>query len=196
MTISEAKQAQRAQGKAARRALSPARRAEASARICEQIAALGSFRAAQRILLYAAFGAEVDLAALAEEAARQGKQIAYPVCGEDFRLTAAVPAPADGWEVGAYGIRTPILARAEILPPDALDLILVPCTAFDAACRRVGMGKGYYDRYLPGCTRAVKIGAAFEAQRVPRAAVDPYDQQLDAFVTEKGIYRGTDETEL
>lgn len=111
MTIFEAKQAQRAKGKAARRALSPARRAEASARICEQLAALGSFRAAQRILLYAAFGAEVDLAALAEEAARQGKQIAYPVCCEDFRLTAAVPAPADGWEVGAYGIRTPILAR-------------------------------------------------------------------------------------
>ena len=129
-------------------------------------------------------------------AARQGKQVAYPVCGEDFRLTAAVPAPADGWEVGAYGIRTPILARAEICPPEALDLILVPCTAFDAACRRVGMGKGYYDRYLPGCTRAVKIGAAFEAQRVPRAAVGPCDQQLDAFVTEKGIYRGTDETEL
>ena len=190
MTISEAKQAQRAQGKTARRALSPARRAKASARICAQIAALRSFRAAQRILLYAAFGAEV------EEAARQGKQVAYPVCGEDFRLTAAVPAPADGWEVGAYGIRTPILARAEICPPEALDLILVPCTAFDAACRRVGMGKGYYDRYLPGCTRAVKIGAAFEAQRVPRAAVGPCDQQLDAFVTEKGIYRGTDETEL
>ena len=58
------------------------------------------------------------------------------------------------------------------------------------------MGKGYYDRYLPGCTRAVKIGAAFEAQRVPRAAVSPCDQRLDAFVTEKGIYRGTDETEL
>lgn len=196
MTISEAKQAQRAQGKAARRALSPARRAEASARICAQLAALGSFRAAQRILLYAAFGAEVDLAPLAEEAARQGKQIAYPVCGENFRLTAAVPAPADGWEVGAYGIRTPILARAEILPPEALDLILVPCTAFDAACRRVGMGKGYYDRYLPRCRNAVALGVAFEAQRVPEAVADGQDRQLDGFVTERKVYRGTDEFEL
>ena len=196
MTISETKQAQRAAGKAARKALSPARRAEASARICAQLAALRSFRAAKRILFYAAFGAEVDLAALAEEAARQGKLIAYPVCGEHFTMTAAVPAQSDGWEVGAYGIRAPILSRAEILPPEALDLILVPCTAFDAACRRVGMGKGYYDRYLSRCTRAVKIGVAFEAQRVPRAAVDAHDQRLDAFVTEKGIYRGTDENEL
>ena len=196
MTLSEQKQAQRAAGKAARKALSPAQRAEASARICAQIAALSAFRTARRILLYAAFGAEVDLAPLAAEAARQGKAVAYPVCGEDFRLTAAVPAQSGGWEVGAYGIRTPVLARAELLPPETLDLVVVPCTAFDAACRRVGMGKGYYDRYLPRCTGAVKIGAAFAAQQVPRAAVDEHDQRLDAFVTEKGIYRGTDENEL
>ena len=69
--------------------------------------------------------------------------------GENFTLTAAVPGP-DGWEVGAYGIRTPVLERAALIRPEALDLVLVPCTAFDAVCRRVGMGKGYYDRYLPG----------------------------------------------
>ena len=79
---------------------------------------------------------------------------------------------------------------AEALAPwlDQLDLVLVPCTAFDADCRRVGMGKGYYDRYLPRCTRAVKIGIALEVQRVPRATVDAHDQRLDAFVTERGIY--------
>ena len=78
----------------------------------------------------------------------------------------------------------------EALAPylDQLDLVLVPCTAFDADCYRVGMGKGYYDRYLPRCTRAVKIGIALEVQRVPRAAVDAHDQRLDAFVTERGIY--------
>ena len=79
---------------------------------------------------------------------------------------------------------------AEALAPwlEQLDLVLVPCTAFDAVCRRVGMGKGYYDRYLPRCTQAVKIGVALEVQRVPRAAVDDHDQRLDAFVTERGIY--------
>ena len=64
--------------------------------------------------------------------------MAYPVCGENFTLTAAVPVQ-DGWEMGAYGIRTPILERAEIIRPETLDLVLVPCTAFDAACHRVGM---------------------------------------------------------
>ena len=74
--------------------------------------------------------------------------------------------------------------------------MLVPCTAFDAVCHRVGMGKGYYDRYLHRCTRAVKIGVAFEAQRVNKAAVDAYDEKLDGFVTEGGLYFGFDTTEL
>ena len=79
----------------------------------------------------------------------------------------------------------------EALAPylDQLDLVLVPCTAFDADCFRVGMGKGYYDRYLPRCKNAVKIGIAFEAQRVEHAAVDEHDQRLDAYVTERGIYK-------
>lgn len=155
MTITEQKAAQRKAGIAARRALSDTERTHSNAALCARIMALDCFKKAENILLYAAFGGEADLSTLAVEAARQGKMLAYPVCGEGFSLTAAVPGP-DGWEVGTYGIRTPILSRSAVLPPDKLDLVLVPCTAFDAVCHRVGMGKGYYDRYLPRCTRAVK----------------------------------------
>ena len=195
MEIRDRKAAQRRAGIMARRGLPQAERAAANAAICARLLAMPCFQKAENLLLYAAFGGEVDLAVLAEQAARLGKTVAYPVCGENFTLTAAVPGP-DGWEVGAYGIRTPILSRSEILRPDQLDLVLVPCTAFDTACRRVGMGKGYYDRYLPRCTRAVKLGVAFEAQRVDKAAVDAYDEKLDGFVTEGGLYFGFDTTEL
>ena len=187
MTIAEEKQAQRAAGRAARKALDAPQRAAANAALCRQVLELDAYRAAHTLLLYAAFGGEADLAAVAAEAVRQGKTVAYPVCGEGFALTAAVPS-ADGWAVGQYGIRTPVPERSTLLQPEQLDLVLVPCTAFDADCYRVGMGKGYYDRYLPRCTRAVKIGIALEVQRVPRAAVDAHDQRLDAFVTERGIY--------
>ena len=187
MTIAEEKQAQRAAGRAARKALDAPQRAAANAALCRRVLELDAYRTAHTLLLYAAFGGEADLAAVAAEAARQGKTVAYPVCDEGFTLTAAVPS-ADGWAMGQYGIRTPVLERSALLQPEQLDLVLVPCTAFDAGCYRVGMGKGYYDRYLPYCTRAVKIGIALEVQRVPRAAVDAHDQRLDAFVTERGIY--------
>ena len=42
----------------------------------------------------------------------------------------------------------------------------------------------------------VALGVAFEAQRVPEAAADEQDRQLDGFVTERKVYRGTDEFEL
>ena len=172
MDIAEEKQAQRTSGKAARRALSPEQRAAANAALCARLWQLDAVQNAQTILLYAAFGGEAGLAGFAAEAARRGKVLAYPVCGENCSLTAAVPGP-DGWE------------------PEQLDLVLVPCTAFDADCFRVGMGKGYYDRYLPRCTKAAKIGIALEVQRVAHAAVDEHDQRLDAFVTERGLYTWT-----
>ena len=164
MDIAEEKQAQRTSGKSARRALSPEQRAAANAALCARLWQL--------------------------DAARRGKVLAYPVCGENCSLTAAVPGP-DGWETGLYGIRTPVLERSVLLEPEQLDLVLVPCTAFDADCFRVGMGKGYYDRYLPRCTKAAKIGIALEVQRVAHAAVDEHDQRLDAFVTERGLYTWT-----
>lgn len=187
MTIAEQKSAQRKAGIAARLALSDIQRSAANAALCRRVAELDIFRQAQNILLYAAFGGEADLAQLARFAAAQNKTLAYPICAEGFQLLAAVPE-ADGWETGKYGIQTPVLEQAQLLAPEQFDLVLVPCTAFDAGCRRVGMGKGYYDRYLTRCTHAVKIGIAYEVQRVDCAAVDEHDQRLDVFITEKGIY--------
>ena len=97
MTITEQKAAQRKAGIAARRALSDTERTHSNAALCARIMALDCFKKAENILLYAAFGGEADLSTLAVEAARQGKTLAYPVCGEGFSLTAAVPGP-DGWK--------------------------------------------------------------------------------------------------
>ena len=74
---------------------------------------------------------------------------------------------------------------------DSLDLVLAPCTAFDAAGRRVGMGKGYYDRFLPRCRRAAVYGVAYEVQKVDAAAAGPLDVRLDGIITERGIYLWT-----
>lgn len=184
--IFQEKQRQRTFGKNARRSLSKEERQSFSQKICLLIEQTEAFRRAERILTYAAFGAEASLDLLAER--HPEKEQFYPVCLEECRMTAARPLNETGWETGAYGIRTPILERSETIPPESIDLVLVPCTAFDENCYRVGMGKGYYDRYLVRCVNAVKIGVAFECQKVEKAAVDEFDVRLDGYVTEKRIY--------
>ena len=96
MDTAAEKAAQRKAGIAARRALSEADRAAANAALCHRIAQLRCFREAPTLLAYAAFGGEADLSALLAEAERLGKTVAYPVCGEGFTLTAAVPPRRDG----------------------------------------------------------------------------------------------------
>ena len=70
---------------------------------------------------------------------------------------------------------------------EPVDLVLVPCAAFDASCRRVGMGAGYYDRYLARCG-AFSLALAYEAQRVPQAAAQEHDVLLGAVASENRLY--------
>ena len=102
MEIRDRKAAQRRAGIMARRGLPQAERAAANAAICARILAMPCFQKAENLLLYAAFGGEVDLAVLAEQAARLGKTVAYPVCGGKLYPNRR-RAGAGAWEVGAYG---------------------------------------------------------------------------------------------
>lgn len=194
--MQQCKQDQRRQGITARQALSPVQRAAADAAICARITATGTYRRAACILLYAAANGEVNLSVLAAQARREGKHVSWPVCLPGHSMAAAEPLDDSAWETGRYGIRAPILTRAVQWPPERLSLVLVPCTAFDAQGRRVGMGGGYYDRFLPRCTGAACWAVAYACQQVPRAAVEPHDRAMDAVITEERAYGSIDAIQL
>ena len=68
------------------------------------------------------------------------------------------------------------------IPPEAIDLIIVPLEAIDAVGHRLGKGGGYYDRYLPR-TRAVQVAAVLRHQRVAFVPHDHHDVPLPFAVT-------------
>jgi 5-formyltetrahydrofolate cyclo-ligase len=82
-----------------------------------------------------------------------------------------------------YGIAEPRGLRR----PPRLDLVVLPLVAFDAAGRRLGMGGGYYDRWLARHPRLRRVGYAYAAQEVDRVPAGVQDMQLDAVVTEAGL---------
>lgn len=165
---------------AARRALSAEERAARSAAICERLLTLPELREAGTILSYRAMPDEADPAAL-ERAL--GARFVYPRCLGGGRMEARLPNGP--WKPGPFGIEEPDPACSELVRPEEIDAVLVPCVAFDASGGRLGHGAGYYDRYLSLCPQAARICLAFEAQRLERVVTEKHDQPMDRIVTEK-----------
>ena len=173
---------------ALRASLPPERRAEHSRAICCRLYEYPALAAAERVMLYAAVGTEPDLTELAGLLSADGKRLYYPVCGREGLMYAAAPDSPDAWRTGKYGIAEPDPEHSTLISPETLDAVIVPCVAFDTAHRRLGHGGGYYDRFLPRCTRAVKLAAAFDIQRAAAVPTGSLDVTMDAVATELRIY--------
>ena len=172
-----------------RAGLSPAEREQYSLRAAERIAALPEFRAARTVMLYRAVRSELSLDSLPTLPASSGKRLVYPRCvstpAAGSEMDALLPG---GWEPGAFGIPEPSKESSEIIPPGEIDLVICPGAAFDNRGIRLGMGAGYYDRFLPLCRNAAVAMAAFEIQHVSSLPASPEDFPMDFAVTEENLY--------
>ena len=94
---------------------------------------------------------------------------------------------------GHYGILEPkeeLRFRSDFqVEPDQIDLVIIPGLGFDRSCRRLGRGKGYYDRFITVLRRNVPlIGVCFDEQIVERVPTEPHDRTLDYVVTPTQIF--------
>jgi len=90
----------------------------------------------------------------------------------------------------AWGIAEPHdeSTRETVFDALDLDLVLVPGLAFDATRRRLGKGRGFYDRFLTsylaateaaGKPRPYLLSLAFLEQMVPEVPIEAHDQVVD-----------------
>lgn len=163
-----------------------------SGQIVHRILESNEFKKANTIMSYMAVKNEVDLSRLQLAAENLGKKIVYPYCISNTEMIALLPGSKDAWSVGHYGILEPDPKRSEIVDPESIDLVLCPCTAFDEKCNRMGMGAGYYDRYLIKCKNASTASVAFEVQKVKEVKVDSWDKSMQMAFTEYRVYKKLD----
>jgi len=186
-SIEERKRSTRAAARSARRGIAPDVRADASAAIGGLIERLPEVESISTALVYGAMPDEVDAAPLIAALRARGVRIALPrVDGE--RLTLHWHEEDAPLATGAFGLTEPV-PEAPPADPAEIDLVIVPGVAFDAACNRLGMGAGYYDRLLAEMPRAVTVGVAFDEQVVDEVPCEPHDRPLDAVVTPSGVRR-------
>ena len=173
-----------------REGLSPEERREKSAAICRKILASPAYQKAKTVMLYKYTRGEVQLTTLEEENRKTGseKRFVYPVCTKERSMLAVFPASADpssdAWKSGAFGIMEPDPEKGLIIPPGEIDLVICPCVSFDGRGSRLGMGGGYYDRFLPLCENASTLAVAYEVQRAPALPQEAWDHPVGQTVTE------------
>ena len=173
----------------ARDSLPDEARREKSERIVQRVVHSPEFQKAKTVMLYRAIRGEVRLDGLEAFPEARGKRLVYPRCVSDTEMIALLPQGGDSWETGYAGIQEPVPEKSQVVAPEEIDLVLCPCTVFDEDCRRMGMGAGFYDRFLERCPNADIIAAAFEAQKTDTVPAAAWDRPMDAVFTEEAAYR-------
>lgn len=177
----------------ARNSLSSAERESFSLHISNRILDSDIFHQAKIIMIYRSVNGEVCLEELESKARQLGKKICYPRCISKSEMLALTPKSETNngqefWQTGSFGIQEPAPEHSIEIAPSDIDLIICPCTVFDENCRRMGMGAGYYDRYLTRCENAAVIAVAFEVQKTEKVPMEPWDRRMDMVFTEKQVY--------
>lgn len=158
----------------------------ASSAIQAKLEKLESFKQASNILFYYTHKNEVDTIPLIEKYS-DVKTLSLPVLTEAQSLIPCKVENLKNLKRNREGIPEPKNNSSEQLEL-TVDMVIVPGVAFDKMGGRIGMGKGYYDRYFSENKESIRVGLAFQEQVLASIPKESYDESVDVLITEKNIY--------
>jgi 5-formyltetrahydrofolate cyclo-ligase len=160
-----------------------AERQEGSRAICARLEAETVWQDARKVLAFMPLESEPDITGLFPQCLAGGRILALPrfdpVAGS--YQAARVTDPATQLVRGRYGVLEP-QPECPLLLLKELDFALVPGIGFSLNGRRLGRGKGYFDRML--CeVRGWKCGVAFDWQVAVEIPSEQHDIHVNSIVT-------------
>jgi 5-formyltetrahydrofolate cyclo-ligase len=166
------------------RATSPGARSLWSASMRTHLLGSAAWANSATIMLFAALRFEPDFVPLVETGT--GKRMLFPGLEGD-RITAREVQSAEQLLTSLNGIREPSPDRCPAVPPEEIDLVIVPGLAFGPDGSRLGRGKGHYDRFLSALPDStILCGACFVCQLLETLPAESHDIPMDAVLTENG----------
>jgi len=189
-SLHDRKKAIRREKIALRRAMPPEIRGKADDAISRRLLEIVRTEKPSALVAYVSDGTEPDLTPVLRHALQAGITLCLPRFAQDGTYSIVTVRSLD-FPASHWGIPEPS-ADAPAASPDVLAnaLWLVPGVAFDPACRRLGRGKGVYDRLLAhGAGKT--IGIFYELQRCEELPHEPTDQPVGRVVTETGVFGST-----
>jgi 5-formyltetrahydrofolate cyclo-ligase len=139
---------------------------------------------AKDIMAYIPLGNEVDIMPLINTLRRQKLNIWVPFMeGKSFRLVKyRYPL-----RIKKYGIKEP--KNSYKYRKKSIDIAIVPIIGMDKTYKRVGFGKGMYDRFFEKEIKNIKrvVFVARELCYSKDMITDDYDVKADIVVTSRGV---------
>jgi len=135
----------------------------------------------KKIMIYISILKEPILEELYELWLKDGINLYAPVVESETEMSVSPYKGKKNIRPGRLNTLEPI---EKALPAvTEFDLILVPGIAFDNSGNRMGLGRGFYDRFLPK-TRGLRLGICFDFQLLESIPHDSKDIGVEAIVTE------------
>ena len=185
-SISERKKGLRQKMLAMRRALSANETESRSSSLKENILSLLEYKNAKKIMAFLAMKGESNLDGFIRQALLDGQEVYIPVCLPERQMEAGRLIDMEHFEKGPLGLRN-LPAGYEVTSPESLDLVLIPGLAVSQEGIRLGMGAGYYDRYLARVPFEKRVAALWDFQVIPDIPSEPFDQKIAKIVTDKSV---------
>ena len=153
------------------------------AAIWRKLEELPCFASASAVLLYWSIGGEPYTHDFISNLALHRTVLLPRVVGDSLELREYEP---EAMTSGYKGIMEPG-EGSRLCDVSEVSLAVVPGLAFDPSGRRLGRGKGYYDRLLPklDCPR---IGVCFDSHLLDEVPVEAHDVLMDLVITPNNLY--------
>lgn len=155
-----------------------------SDRVMERFFDLEEYRGAEVVALYLSRKDEVDAWKLVEAAAEK-KSVVLPIV-KGRGISFVYYEKHGRMRRGPYGIMEPVGSEFS----GKIDLMAMPGVAFDREGNRLGMGKGYYDKYLAGAEKpGALVGLCFDFQVLEGLPKESFDVPVGIIVTDRRTIR-------
>ncbi len=155
----------------------------------QRMLSMQEFRTALRVGLYAPYKNELRTELIFQEGDRHRKELYFPAVDREvgglsfFRITRLEELLPT-----AEGFHEPTAKQSRLRNINTLNMLIVPGVAFDLEGRRMGYGKGFYDKCLQEF-RGKRVAMAYEFQVMPTLPGTIKSRMVDWIVTEKRVIR-------
>ena len=142
----------------------------------------------QSIAIYYPFDNEASPLEIFNYLHSKNKEVLLPVVEKESKTLS----------FAKYGIQSELVKNnfgifepkdKEFIDIEDIEIVLIPCVAFNDKLFRLGMGGGFYDRTFSKKSSTILIGMAYSFQYENESFQEKHDVKMDYVITQKGILK-------